>query len=114
MLTFTPAAADHIKKIIEKTKGAKYFRLAIKKTGCSGYMYQPEVVPQAKSDDVEVNTEYGFTVFLDNKSISLLEGIQVDYVNHRLGQKQLSFKNPQAHGMCGCGESFHTKDHHEH
>jgi Fe-S cluster assembly iron-binding protein IscA len=39
IVTMTDAAFNHIQKQISHSPDKKYFRLGVKRTGCSGWMY---------------------------------------------------------------------------
>ena len=41
----------------------------------------------------------------NQKSLELLNGTQIDYVQEGLNQT-FKFSNPKAEAHCGCGESF--------
>lgn len=105
ILSFTEAAKKHILKQIT-ANGGNHFRLSIKRTGCSGYMYVPDIVSQAEQDDVIITQFDQHQILLDAKFVDLVQGTQVDYVSKSLGMKQLIFNNPNAESLCGCGESF--------
>lgn len=109
-LTFTPAACDYIKKMVEKENGLG-FRLSVKKTGCSGYSYLPEIVTIINPADTKLTIAENITILVDPLWQHLLEGITVDYVEedkNGLKQKRLLFSNPNEASRCGCGESFHV------
>lgn len=107
-ITFTQAAKEHIKTQVQKEAG-EHFRLWIKTTGCSGYMYMPEIVPAPKEGDIELDDIDGVKIFLDGNAADIIKGTEVDYIEKTLGFKQMVFNNPNATGMCGCGESFKLK-----
>lgn len=110
ILQFTDKAVEHIKKSLSRfPKGG--FRLTVKKTGCSGYKYVPEVVPEPKEGDIQFKSSQDLIVFLDPAWLEVLKGVQVDLVSKSLGQKQLVFYNPNVTGECGCGESFNLPKH---
>ena len=109
IIKFTEAAYAHIQSLIKKQTTFSLFRLSIKKTGCSGYMYQPEVVENPKENDIVVKIFVELTVAIDIKSLDMIKGTVVDYIEKQLGQYQLQFNNPNAVMVCGCGESFHLK-----
>lgn len=111
----TPMASDYLQKKIAKDN-AVGFRLTIKKTGCSGYAYQPSVVQQVNSHDELIVLENGVKIFIDVSWAHLLNGVNIDYVEENktgLKQKKLIFTNPQETARCGCGESFTTDDKNE-
>ena len=72
--------------------------------GCSGYMYDLQIVENTDVDCQEINID-GFRVLVPNSSSHLLNGIQIDYEDRLMGG---GFKiiNPNAESSCGCGESF--------
>ncbi|MBI3454052.1 MAG: iron-sulfur cluster assembly accessory protein, partial [Rhodospirillales bacterium] len=47
----------------------------------------------------------GATVLIDDVSLDLLGGAQIDYVEDMIGSS-FAIKNPQAKSSCGCGNSF--------
>lgn len=110
ILHFTDKAVEHIKKSLARfPKGG--FRLTVKKTGCSGYKYVPEVVPEPKAGDIQFKSSQDLIVYLDPMWVDVLKGTEVDLVSKSLGQKQLVFHNPNVAGECGCGESFNLPKH---
>lgn len=110
VITITKAAANHIKKAIADKEGAIGFRVSIKKTGCSGYMYVPSILTMENPDDIKVTTEFGVTIYIDSKYESIFKGTEIDYKAKELGQSLLVFNNPNVDSECGCGESFGLKD----
>lgn len=110
IISLTDAAAAHIAAILKRHKGSAGFRLSVKKTGCSGYMYSPEVVSEEGEDDIRVDTPQGIVVFVDYEWLPTLSGTEIDLVEGDLGQKKLIYKNPNVDDECGCGESFNIKE----
>lgn len=108
IVSFTPNAKMHIKKTIQQQQ-ARGFRLAVKKTGCSGYAYLPDIVNEKKLNDVELQ-EQDFLVFIDQESIKFLQGTSIDFIDNGLGQTKMVFHNPNAANLCGCGESFNLAE----
>ena len=110
IITLTDAAYKHLQSLIEKHRKEGQFRLSVRKTGCSGYMYLPEIVERPHEGDISFTTEVGLTVLIDSHCVSFIKGTVVDYVKKDFGQYQLYFNNPNAIGACGCGESFHLRE----
>ncbi|EKD54171.1 MAG: Fe-S cluster assembly protein [uncultured bacterium] len=108
IITLTDAAINHIKNNLAKKPGSIGFRLSVKKTGCSGYSYVPDLVDAINEQDIHFVVSEGLHVYVDVKSEPYLKGVMVDYVaeNQGLKQKQLVFINPNEKNRCGCGESF--------
>lgn len=109
IIELTEAAYKHLQSVIKKRGKEVQFRLSVKKTGCSGYMYQSEIVERPQEGDISLKTALGLTVLIDAHCVPLLKGTIVDYVKKDFGQHQLHFNNPNAIGTCGCGESFHLR-----
>lgn len=110
MITLTEAAIKHIQNMLKNKPENAALRLSIKKTGCSGYKYVPEIVTEKKESDIAISIA-DFFVYLDEQSSSLIQNTVVDYVKKSLGVSQLEFKNANAENVCGCGESFNLKKH---
>ena len=72
--------------------------------GCSGYMYDLQIVETTDIDCQEVVIS-GFRVLVPNASSHLLDGIEVDYVDRLMGGG-FKINNPNASSSCGYGESF--------
>jgi iron-sulfur cluster assembly protein len=110
-VTVTDSASIYLAKTLAAKKGM-VFRLTIKKTGCSGYSYLPEVVDVPRTSDIAMTVSPELTIYLDQTWLHLLEGITIDYVEEEkmgLKQKRLLFINPKESSRCGCGESFHIE-----
>lgn len=108
-ITITDSAIAHIKKIVGSAKESSVFRLAVKKSGCSGYRYDPQVVPKAKDDDIKVDIKEGWIIYVEAGTEKFYNGLTIDLVYKFLGH-QLTFINPNADDECGCGESFSLKN----
>lgn len=109
VITLTDAAVSHIKTMLEKEADGIGFRLSIKKTGCSGYAYVPDIIKKAHENDIHF-TRDNLEVYVDPECENFVKGVVVDYVTDTetlgLKQKRLVFINPNEKNRCGCGESF--------
>lgn len=103
-ITLTERAAAHVKGFMARESGASGLRLAVKPTGCSGYMYVVEVADDVHSHD-QVFESHGVQVVVDSESLKYLEGTEVDYAREGLNTG-FRFENPNVSATCGCGESF--------
>lgn len=110
VITLTAAAIAHIRQVIEKRGSGVGFRVSVKQTGCSGYMYVPEIVDAIDPEDISITVADNLLVLVDPACESIINGTVLDYVKKDLGMEQLQFNNPNAVGLCGCGESFKLKD----
>lgn len=109
LLNFTPKAIQHIEKSIKNEKNRGHFRLVLKKAGCTGWMYKPEIVAEPQVGDIEVPLQTSFKVFIDPACVDVIRGTVVDIEEKGLGFTQMVFNNPNVESLCGCGESFNVK-----
>lgn len=66
----------------------------------------------ATRDDVsttkdEVVDQHGVKVLVDPKAVFYIAGTVMNYETTELSS-EFTFKNPNAKGSCGCGESFNV------
>ncbi len=109
IITLTDAAASHIQTMLTQNTSGVGFRLTIKKTGCSGYAYLPNIIEKVNDNDIHFVAQNGLHVYVDPTSEKFLKDVVIDYVveNHAgIKQKRLVFINPNEKNRCGCGESF--------
>ena len=79
-------------------------RIGVKKTGCNGFAYVINYA-DAINDDDQVFENRGVKVVVDEASLELIDGTEVDFVKEGLNEA-FKFRNPNVAGECGCGESF--------
>ena len=106
IIFFTEAAAEHIKKSIASNSSNIGFRLAIKKSGCTGFAYMPDIISEMHSGDIYFLAEQGLPVYVDPQCVEAVKGTVLDFIDKGAWQKQLVFNNPNVKDQCGCGESF--------
>jgi iron-sulfur cluster assembly protein len=109
VVTLTDAAAAKLGELTkEETNPAIGLRVYVYSGGCSGFRYgmMLEDAPTADDNILEAN---GVKVYVDGKSIDLLQGSQIDYVDTLMGAG-FTVNNPNAVAACGCGSSFRTAD----
>ena len=97
-------AASRVQHFLTNRGKGIGLRLAVKTTGCSGLAYVMEFVDELQDDD-EVFESKGVKVIVDKKSLTFLDGTEVDFSKEGLNEG-FQFKNPNAKDACGCGESF--------
>jgi iron-sulfur cluster assembly protein len=100
----TERAAQHVRGFMARAGNATGLRLAVKPTGCSGYMYVVELADVVHEHD-RVFESHGITVVVDDGSLKYLEGTEIDYARDGLNAG-FRFENPNVSATCGCGESF--------
>ncbi len=103
-IRLTEKAARQIARSIEKRGKGIGLRLAVKTSGCTGYAYALEFADQMQPDDQSFET-HGVRIVIDAKSLSLIDGTELDFVREGLNEG-FKFNNPNAKATCGCGESF--------
>ncbi len=104
MVNVTDAAAQEIKRLIEKQNEPEVgLRMAVKGGGCSGLSYALNFDKKHEGDNVFETA--GVKVFVDPKSLIYLEGTTLDFMDGLEG-RGFKFINPNAQKSCGCGESF--------
>jgi len=103
-ISLTPAALARVRHFLDLTPDALGLRLAVKKTGCSGWGYQVELARQHYDDD-SISEQDGIRIYVDALSQPLVDGTQIDFVRKGLGH-EFAFLNPNVAAECGCGESF--------
>ena len=98
-------AAGRIRELVaaENNPGLM-FRVSVSGGGCSGFQYGFSLDDVRHADD-RVVTRDGATLVVDETSLDLLRGAEVDYVEDLVGS-YFAVKNPNASATCGCGSSF--------
>ena len=81
-----------------------FLRIAVSGGGCSGFQYGFSFDDQRNDDDVLFERD-GVTVVVDDVSLGLLNGAEVDFVEDLMGAS-FQVRNPNAASSCGCGNSF--------
>ena len=105
-LSLTDAALARARAILQKPENqGKALRIFVIGGGCAGLNYSM-AIGFAKSDDYVLESD-GCKVVVDPKSMSFLNGMQVDYFES-VQSSGFKFNNPNAVASCGCGLSFKT------
>ncbi|MEX0740974.1 MAG: iron-sulfur cluster assembly accessory protein [Pseudohongiella sp.] len=104
-VTVSPAAVEHFRRQLQKDHSARAVRLSVKESGCTGFMYVVDLVPEVNADDIRQTLEEGVELMIDRGSLNVVNGTQIDLVTEGVN-RQLRFQNPNAKDHCGCGESF--------
>jgi len=105
-ITLTESAADRVRSYLDNRGGGLGLRLGVKKTGCSGFAYVVNFADENGCDDVIFETD-GLKIVVDNDALEYIDGTEVDFVKEGLNEA-FKFRNPNAKGECGCGESFNV------
>jgi len=99
-------AARRIAALIAAEGGGEAMRLRVSVSGggCSGFQYG-FTLDDARRDDDRVFERDGTGVLIDEVSLDLLRGSELDYVEDLIGS-YFVVRNPNATSTCGCGSSF--------
>jgi iron-sulfur cluster assembly protein len=81
-------------------------RVAVKAGGCSGFSYVFNWDAEPRATDEIFEGAGGAKVFIDPRSLKLLDGTVLDFDEGNLLATSFTLKNPHAKSTCGCGESF--------
>jgi iron-sulfur cluster assembly accessory protein len=109
VVSLSDAAAAKLRDLTkEETNPEIGLRVYVYSGGCSGFRYGMMLEDQPTPDD-RVLTANGLRVYVDDKSIPLLMGSEIDYVDTLMGAG-FTVNNPNAVAACGCGSSFRTAD----
>lgn len=103
-VTLSEAAAKHVADFLSNRGKGVGVRIGVKTSGCSGLGYVLEFVDETQPEDI-VFASHGVNVIVDPKSLSYLDGTEMDFVKEGLNEG-FKFTNPNKKGECGCGESF--------
>ncbi|ACQ93616.1 iron-sulfur cluster assembly protein IscA [Tolumonas auensis DSM 9187] len=103
-ITLSDSAAERVKRFLTNRGKGVGLRLGVKTSGCSGMAYVLEFVDEVHEED-QVFDDKGVKVIIDAKSLSYLDGTELDFVKEGLNEG-FKFNNPNVKDACGCGESF--------
>lgn len=101
----TEAAAERVKTMINKRGHGIGLRVGTKVSGCTNFSYVVDYVDEPNEDD-HVFESFEVKVFVDPKSLPMIDGMTLDYVKESLLNEGFDFQNPNVKDSCGCGESF--------
>jgi len=104
-VTMTESAAMKVKSLMdtEENKDLK-LRIFVSGGGCSGFEYGFTFDDDVKDTDTVVES-FGVPLLVDQMSMDMLKGSEVDYQTSLQGESFV-IKNPNAGSTCGCGKSF--------
>ena len=101
----TASAARRIKHVAGKSDNlGKMLRVSVSGGGCKGFSYHFTFDDKVNADD-RVFESHGATLVVDETSLRLLNGAEIDFVEEIIGAR-FAVKNPNAASSCGCGMSF--------
>jgi iron-sulfur cluster insertion protein len=99
------SAAKRIGELVSLEGDASLMlRLSVSGGGCSGFQYGFSFDNAPQADDHLFERD-GVKMVVDDTSLDLLAGAEVDFVEDLVGSS-FQVKNPNAASSCGCGSSF--------
>lgn len=108
VINITPAAAEKVRELIKQENDPSLgLRIFVAGGGCSGLQYGMTL---DEEQDGDTKISFGdYNVFVDDMSLTYIDGSEVDYVDSLMGAG-FTVNNPNAVSSCGCGHSFKTAD----
>ncbi len=104
-LTVTESAAKRVGQLIAgEGDSSLMLRVEVSAGGCSGFQYGFDLEKEVKDDDKLIEA-HGIKVVVDEMSLEILNGAEVDYVDDLVGAS-FRIRIPNATASCGCGVSF--------
>ncbi len=103
-ITLSDAAARRINSLVQDQGRPMLLRVAVSAGGCSGFQYEFDLVDHTETDDLVLERD-GARAVIDQVSMLLLKGSEIDFVDELVGA-QFRIHNPNAKSSCGCGVSF--------
>jgi len=103
VVTENAARRIAVLKTEEQAENA-FLRIAVSGGGCSGFQYGFTFDDQRNEDDFVFERD-GIAVVVDDVSLGLLNGAELDFVEDLMGAS-FQVRNPNAASSCGCGNSF--------
>ena len=104
-VSLSASAAKRVAWLLEQEEQpGLMLRVAVSGGGCSGFQYGFSLDDTVNSDDRTFERD-GVTAVIDEASLELLAGSEIDYVEELVGAS-FQVKNPNAASSCGCGASF--------
>ncbi len=107
MITLTENAINAVSRFIAGSdKPTAGLRIEVTDGGCSGLQYGLKLEQQQNDTDTIIDCGE-VKVFVDENSLTMLDGMTVDFVDS-LDGSGFKFTNPNAAKSCACGSSFNT------
>lgn len=104
-IILTDSAVRRIAALKQQERAENAFlRIAVSGGGCSGFQYGLSLDAERHEDDVLFEKD-GVAVVVDEVSLDLLAGTEIDFVEDLMGAS-FQIRNPNAASSCGCGNSF--------
>ncbi len=104
-VSLSASAAKRVAWLLEQEEQpGLMLRVSVSGGGCSGFQSGFSLDDTVNPDDRTFGRD-GVTAVIDEVSLELLAGSEIDYVEELVGAS-FQVKNPNAASSCGCGASF--------
>ena len=103
-ITLSDTASDRVRRFLDARGHGTGLRLAVKKTGCSGFAYVVDLADEIRETD-RVFESNGIPVIVDAGTLPMVDGTHIDFKRDGLNET-FTYDNPNVKNLCGCGESF--------
>ncbi|MCO8182604.1 iron-sulfur cluster insertion protein ErpA [Tropheryma whipplei] len=101
----TDVAVNKVKQFLEQEQRDDLrLRIAVQPGGCSGLRYQLYFDERLLEGDCVKDFD-GVALVVDDMSVPYLDGATIDF-HDTISKQGFTIDNPNAKGMCACGDSF--------
>lgn len=99
----TDRAWSETRRLAKKEGRPPKLRVGLRAGGCNGFSYIIDWLEEVLHEDF-IFEKSGVEVFIDPKSMELLDGSTLDYETSIMG-RGFVVNSPKSTGSCGCGAS---------
>jgi iron-sulfur cluster assembly protein len=107
IVTLSEEAREYIIAMLTR-QGSPAVKLGLAPQGCNGYKYTWDVVGSNIADHV-IDLDEEHSLVFDKKIVPYILDSEIVLEPTGFMAKQLTLKNPNVMGSCGCGESVNFK-----
>jgi iron-sulfur cluster assembly accessory protein len=104
-VSMTEKAIGYARKQLASDINAKGIVLGVKKSGCSGFKYDLQLMREVEGNEKLFQVAEDVTLYVTTDALPYVNGTEIDYSTQGLNSTMV-FNNPNAKDECGCGESF--------
>lgn len=104
-VSMTEKAVAYARKQLASDSNAKGIVLGVKKSGCSGFKYDLQLLRDLEGNEKTFHVADDVVLFVTAEALPYVNGTEIDYATQGLNSTMV-FNNPNAKDECGCGESF--------
>ena len=105
-LQLSQQAAKYLTEYLQRQPTPSALCLAVKKAGCSGYMFDVTSVCLADLAGEAVFNVQGVLIYVPADSLVYTHKLTLDYEKSVLNEFKLVFSSPFMSSSCGCGDSY--------